>query len=131
MEIMKISINKVILKKIPFTFENIPKLDKIHNSNGYISYKNLSKKFLNDEYFIDNIDIVTKEYNKLCPECYSKFYRKHLIKSPKMIYDEGPHYRLLIDITYLDAKYYSKKTSYKFIINCIDHFSKFYWAYLI
>ena len=48
-----------------------------------------------------------------------------------MIHDEGPHYRLLIDITYLDAKYYSKKTSYKYIIDCIDHFSKFYWAYLI
>ena len=48
-----------------------------------------------------------------------------------MIYDEGPHYRLLVDITYLDSKYYSDKTSYKYIIDCIDHFSKFYWAYLI
>ena len=59
------------------------------------------------------------------------FIVKKMIKYPMQIQDEGPHYRLLIDITYLDSKYYSKKTNYKYIIDCIDHFSKFYWAYLI
>ena len=124
-------INKVIMKKIPFTYEILPKLEELHNINGHISYRTLSKKFLEDEYFIDNIELITKEYATQCPECYAKFFSRKIIKSPKIIYDEGPHYRLLIDITYLDKKYYSNKTNYKYIIDCIDHFSKFYWGYLI
>ena len=28
-----------------------------------------------------------------------------------MIYDEGPHYRLLVDITYLDNTFYKGKTT--------------------
>ena len=124
-------INKVILKKIPFTYEILPKLEELHKINGHISYRTLGKKFLEDEYFIDNIELITKEYANQCPECYAKFFSRKIIKSPKIIYDEGPHYRLLIDITYLDTKLYSKKTNYKYIIDCIDHFSKFYWGYLI
>ena len=124
-------INKVILKKIPYIFEIIPKIHEIHDQNGHISYRNLSKKFCEDEFYIDSIDLIAQEYLKQCPECYAKFYCKKMIKYPMQIQDEGPHYRLLIDITYLDSKYYSKKTNYKYIIDCIDHFSKFYWAYLI
>ena len=126
-----VDINKVILKKIPYTYEIIPLLDNIHKNNGHISFRTLSKKFLEEEFYIDSIDTITKEYTNQCPECYAKFYSKKLVKKPKMIYDEGPHYRLLVDITYLDSKYYSDKTNYKYIIDCIDHFSKFYWAYLI
>ena len=36
-----------------------------------------------------------------------------------------------MDITYLDKNFYSNKTEYKYIIDCIDHFSKFYWGFLI
>ena len=44
----------------------------------------------------------------------------------KMIYDEGPHYRLLVDITYLDVKYYTNKTSYKYIIDLKLEFTIFF-----
>ena len=91
----------------------------------------MSKKFDERDYYIDNIKIITKEYTKICPECYSKFYILKLPRATKIITDEGPHYRLLIDITYLDSNYYSSKTQYKYIIDCIDHFSKFYWGYLL
>ena len=119
------------LKRIPFIFEVIPKLNHLHEIHGHITYKTLAKKFLADEFFIDNIEIITKEYTSQCPECYKNFYSRKIITSPKIIYDEGPHYRLLVDITYLDKKYYSNKINYKYIIDCIDHFRKFYWAYLI
>ena len=124
-------INKVNLKRIPYTYEIIPKLDELHKKNGHVAYRTLAKKFTEDEFFLDNIEIITKEYTNQCPECYAKFYSRKLIKLPKIIYDEGPHYRLLIDITYLDTKYYKNVTDYKYIIDCIDHFSKFYWGYLI
>ena len=38
---------------------------------------------------------------------------------------------MLVDITYLDKKFYANKTSYKYIVDCIDHFSKYYWRFLI
>ena len=114
-------INKVQLKRIPYTFEIIPKLNHLHEIHGHITYKTLAKKFLEDEFFIDNIEIITKEYTSQCPECYKNFYSRKLITSPKIIFDEGTHYRLLADITYLDKKYYSNKTNYKYIIDYIDH----------
>ena len=124
-------LNKVNLKKIPFIYEILPKLDELHQDNGHIASRTLAKKFLDDEYYIDNIEVITKEYCSQCPECYSKFYSRKFIKTPKIIHDEGPHYRLLVDITYLDENYYKDKTEYKYIIDCIDHFTKFYWGYLI
>ena len=63
-----------------------------------------------------------------CPECFAKFFSKKLKNSPKIILDEGPHYRLLIDITYLDKKYYEGKTKYKYIIDCIVTFQNFIGA---
>ena len=54
-----------------------------------------------------------------------------MIKNPKIILDEGPHYRMLVDITYLDECYFNNKTKYKYIIDTIDHFSEYYWGFLI
>ena len=46
------------------------------------------------EFFLKNILINAQNAIKiLC---------RKLIASPKIIHDEGPHYRLLVDITYLD-----------------------------
>ena len=92
-------INKLQLKRIPFTYEILPKLEQIHDVNGHIAYRTLAKKFLEDEFFIDNIEIITKEYTSQCPECYKNFYSRKLIKSPKIILDKGPYYRLFVDIT--------------------------------
>ena len=63
-------INKVILKKIPFTYEILPKLEQLHKVNGHISYRTLAKKFFEEDYFMDNIELITKEYATQCPKCY-------------------------------------------------------------
>ena len=65
------------------------------------------------------------------PRMLKNFYSRKLIASPKIIYDEGPHYRLLVDIAYLDKKYYSNIANCKCLIDCVDRFSEFYRAYLI
>ena len=44
------------LKRIPFTYEILPKLDQLHEKKGQIAYKTLAKKFLEDEFFIDHIE---------------------------------------------------------------------------
>ena len=117
---------KVILKKIPFIHEVLPIINRIHNENGHISYKTLARKFLEEDNYLDGIELITEEYFKECAECHAKFFSKKLIQSPKIIIDEGPYYRMLVDITYLDKNFYKVKTNYKYIIDSIDHFSKFY-----
>ena len=97
--------DNVILKKIPYIYEILPSTDHIHDIYGHISFRNLSKKLLSTNFFIDNIDIITEKYTKEIPECYSNFHSKQIIKKPKVIKDEGPHYRLLVDFTYLNQKY--------------------------
>ena len=48
-----------------------------------------------------------------------------------IITDTGPHFRYLVDITYLKEDIYKNKTKYLYIIDFIDHFSKFYWGFPI
>ena len=38
-------INKVQLKRIPYTYDILPKLDQSHEKNGHIAYRTLAKKF--------------------------------------------------------------------------------------
>ena len=74
----------------------------MHTIYGHISYKNLSKKYLETEYYIDSIDLITEKFTYECPECNALFYPKQILKNPKIILDEGPLYRMLVDITYLE-----------------------------
>ena len=123
--------SKVILKKIPFVFEILPIINKFHLKYDHISFKTLAKKISDSDFYFNGIEIITEEFCKQCPICFSKYFSKKLIKQPKIILDEGPHYRLLVDITYLDKNFSLGKTKYKYIIDSIDHFSKFYWGFLI
>ena len=36
-----------------------------------------------------------------------------------------------MDIAYLDESYFNNKSKYKYIIDSIDHYSKYYWVFLI
>ena len=74
--------------------------------------------------------IITEHFTRKYVEYFAIFNFWKIIKNSKIITNKGPHYRLLIYYTYLDIKYYGNKTKYKYIIDCIDHFTKFYWAFL-
>lgn len=130
-DINKLNDQNTILKKIPFVYEILPQINELHIKYGHLSSKNLAKKFLETEYYIDSIEIITEKYTYECPECNALYYSKKIIKNPKSILDKGPRFRMLVDITYLDESYFNNKTKYKYIIDSIDHFSKYYWAYLI
>lgn len=87
----------------------MPILNEIHEKNGHILYKSLAKKFLDSEYYLDGIELITEEYTKQCSECFVKFYSKKIMKSNKIILDEGLHFRMLVNITYLDNNFYKGK----------------------
>lgn len=51
-------------------------------------------------------------------------------KKVKLILDNGPHYRYVADIWYLNEEIKIKK-DFKYILDIIDHFSKWYNGYLL
>ena len=126
-----IDINKVELKKILFIYEILPLLEDLHKNNGHMPTNKFKDLLYKSDYFIDGLDILIEYFCKECPECFVLNYGIALPNAAKLILEEGPHYRMLIDITYLEKSFYDKKTKYKYIIDSIDHFSKFFWGFLI
>ena len=51
-------------------------------------------------------------------------------KKNKNIIDNGPHYKYIDDLWHLPY-YIFKKTGYNYIIDIVDHFSKWYFGYLL
>ena len=72
-----------ILKKITYVYEILPIINELHNKFGHISYKNLAKKYLETEYYIDSIEILTEKYAYKCPECNSIYYSRNIKKIQK------------------------------------------------
>ena len=72
--------SKVILKKIPFVFEILPTINKFHLKYDHISFKTLAKKISDSDFYFNGIEIITEEFCKQCPICFSKYFSKKLIK---------------------------------------------------
>ena len=60
---------------------------------------------------MQGIVIITEQYRKECNEYFSKSFSITINKSPEIIIEEGPRYRMLVDITYLNKKFYGIKLS--------------------
>ena len=84
----------------------LKRLNKLHTAFGHIHPQKLSKALLNRDFYMQGLDIITNQFCIDCPECHSKFFSKNIVKSPAIIIDEGPHYRMLFDITYLEKDFY-------------------------
>ena len=67
---------------------------------------------------------------KLCTTCNQPFKFKSLSKKTKIILDKEPHYRYVVDIWYLSDDIKSG-IDYKYVLDIIDHFSKWYNGYLL
>ena len=81
--------------------------------------------------YLDSFNFLIDYIIKECPICVSKYLKRKIVPNFKIITDIGPHYRYLMDITYLKPEINLKKTTYKYIIDFLDHFTKFYWGFLI
>ena len=79
---------------------------------------------------MEGIDLLIDYFCNNCPICCTLYQSLKLTKNPRIITDESPHYRYLCDITFLDKKI-TGETKYNYIIDFLDHFSKFYWAFPI
>jgi len=65
-----------------------------------------------------------------CPFCNTGNKFKQLKGKNKIIIENGPHYRYVADIWTL-PKEITNLTKYKYILDIVDHFSKWYYGYLL
>ena len=95
--------SKCILKKIPYIFEVYNIINELHTENFHEPKDKLIKFKTNLNYYLDSFDFLIDYIMKRCPICVSKYFSKKIIPNIKIIKDIGPHYRYLMDITYLKS----------------------------
>ena len=71
-----------------------------------------------------------ENFIKTCPFCNTGNKFKKLKGKNKIIIENGPHYRYVADIWTL-PKEIANLTNYKYILDIVDHFSKWYYGYLL
>ena len=71
-----------------------------------------------------------QEYINSYPYCNNSSKYKILKGKTKIIIENGPHYRYVADIWNI-PKEIADKTDYKYILDIVDHFSKWYYGYLL
>lgn len=75
----------------------------------------------------------TKDIKKFlanCEFCNGDKKTKKLKPPIKIILDEGPKYRYIIDLWTLPKKL-ANDTPYLYILDCVDHFSKYLNSFLL
>ena len=115
-------------KKIPYKYEVPIILYNAHVQEFHVCY-NKSKNILNEgEYYFERITSELKKYITECPKCNALKNLKTVNVPEKVVLNEGPRYEIQLDIWYLppDIKL---ETDYKFVLDIVDHFSKWIWSY--
>lgn len=90
--------NKCLNVKIPFKGEVYPILKYIHINNNHIVYKNMCNQILLSEfYWLGYSQDITNFLNK-CEICLSNKKKNHIIPPLKIIIEEGPKFRYIVDL---------------------------------
>ena len=116
--------------KIPYEHEKDIIINEYHSNYNHAgrdsTYENILK---NHWYWYGMIEDI-KLYIKKCPNCdnYKKY--KKLKGKKKIIIENGPHYRYVADLWYL-PKEIIENSNYKYVLDIVDHFSKWYYGYLL
>ena len=119
-----------ILLKIPFKFDYYKKLITLHKDKGHCSFKLLVKEFYKIGYSYKGIYKDAKQIIRTCVVCNQKkstFYKR---EPTKQLLFSHPNERIISDITELPLEL-TINTKYKYLLNLIDHFSKYAWSYLL
>lgn len=124
---------KIVKKyRIPKSKEIVNILKDSHDNKNHCGIA--GTKFIIDSqniYWIDMMNDI-KKYIKNCLTCnkVKKFEKKDKIPC-KTILSKGPRDRYVIDLWHLPAELNSKFSNYRYILDVIDHFSKYTQSYLL
>ena len=116
--------------KIPLLCEKETIVKNIHNTHNH-SGRNLTVQILlQNNWYWHGINTDVLEIIKSCPGCTTHNKFKKIIKKSKIIMDDGPHFRYIADIWQLPTEIFNF-SGFKYIIDIIDHFTKWYYGYLL
>ena len=120
---------KVVLKKIPYELEVPYIFYKCHIKNSlHFSIRKSKENLLNNEYYYEGINKDLIDFIKTCPKCTIEQNMK-VVKAPlKQIIENGPHFRLEMDLWYLPGDI-SKQSGYNYVLDIIDVFSKWLFSF--
>ena len=121
--------NKIILKKIPYEIELTFIFYNCHiNNKIHLSLRKSKERLKNSDYYYEGITTDLTKYIKKCRKC-SITENLKVIRAPmKQIIENGPHFRIEMDILYLPDDI-EKVSGCNYILDIIDIFSKWLFSY--
>ena len=123
--------NEDLWYNIPLEEEKINIIDNFHWNNNHCGRDALLDFIKRNNWYWYGFYDEVNEFIKSCPKCDNCKSKFKNIKAPiKIIIDKGPHYRYIADLWYL-SKEISLLTGYNYILDVIDHFSKWYQGYAL
>ena len=105
-------------------------INEYHASYNHYGRDNIFENILNGNWFWLRIKKDIEIYIELCPHWNTGNRFKQLKGENKIIIENGPHYRYVEDIWALPTEI-ANVTNYKYILDIVDHFSKWYNGYLL
>ena len=115
---------KNIKLRIPYEIEKKNLIFRAHNLNGHIGINRTINKIKEFEIYWENMSEDIIEYIKACPKCILSKAGKKIKEAKKVIITKGPLERVVVDGWELDDTL-KIITGYNWVIDIIDHFSKF------
>ena len=119
-----------VIYKIPYKHEKEILINDNHSNYNHCgriaTLENLNK----EKWYWFGITNDVQNYINLCPFCNNSGKYKKLHGKNKIIIDNGPHYPYIVDLWTI-PKIIAKNTNFKYIIDIVDHFSKWYYGYLL
>ena len=116
--------------KIPYKHEKDIIINDCHVNYNHCGRDNTYENVLNNNWFWNGMKKDIANFIKTCPFCNTGNKYKKLKGKNKIIIENGPHYRYAADIWTL-PKEIASETNYKYILDVVDHFSKWYYGYLL
>ena len=114
---------KLIELKVPTVKELNLKLYEYHCENFHCNYKDVQKKFIDNNIGFYGLNSLIEEYVSNCPVCVQNSKTVHRMDPVKAINVDGPNQRYEFDLTYLN-KDLADAYGVKMLLSIIDAFSR-------
>ena len=116
--------------KIPFIHEKNAIINENHANFNYCGRANSYVNIIKNNWFWYGITRDIQEIINICPICSHPNKYKKLKGKHKIIIENGPHYRYVANLWTI-PKEIAKKVNYNYILYIVDHFSKWYYGYIL
>ena len=115
---------------IPYKHEKDILINEYHSKYNHCGRDQTYENLLKNNWYWYGITRDVQEFINSCPSCNNANKFKKLKGQSIIIIENGPHYRYVADLWNI-PKEISEKTKFKYILDMVDHFSKWYFGYLL